>query len=857
MSLKRISIWMAVAVALLAALVVAPAAALESPGAANDTAFIQTPAAGPGTETAGMMGTMSTGTPGITVNKGSVIRGNNLLVTVTGEPSKEYHLFIREVDGPGEYPVITPGQVGVVSTYSPANVTILTTAAGTRTIQFNTNRSIDAQTFTICVEDPVDPTAYDDIEVEVKRGAVTVTASGTGTYYLGEEITLSGTNSDSYTTYLFLTGPNLPVNGVRLDGGMSPVENNNATSFTSTSVEADDTWSYKWDTSSITRRLDSGGYTIYAVAEPQGKNNLTGTKYDTQTIQLRPGSLSVQASGTTLAKGDEYRIGGIATGNPSSVNVWIFGKNYYGGANGALAVRSVAVESDGTFECILTGAETGALQDGRYYVVVQHPAGSEFEVGAIGDSIYRRDSGGNFNVFVARLTNLQPAEAASALISALESPNVDDIYIKFSFTVGDASWIWIDGVSDQTYGETFTVTGRTGYPADTVLDFWIATEDDNTFVLSGEAVVADGGDWSIDLDTTAIGSGGFILRITAPDGQASASAIFDVYDDVTHPLPPGGGSYRVERMGTTPSLDSLSSGEGVALDGIIRLDGTFGYPYQSPRASRILEFSTDLQSPAWSYNLKVDGNLLYTAPLAVNARSFTLSGWDLDYQGGVRILLSLSGAVPQGTENPALLRILERDPDGRVVPNSEHLLSIPLTDDPAPAITDNLTLAPGWNFISIPRPLAAGNDTAAIFAGVENDRHSAFRYDTASGTWMNLTKTDRLAPLEGYWIYSTGPATIPLNFSIDPLVSPPERTLSTGWNAVGITGNTPATARDAFYSVKEQWTTLIGFNAQTQAFETGIVNSGTGANADTRPVYPGRGYWLSMTGPGTLYAIGA
>jgi len=35
------------------------------------------------------------------------------------------------------------------------------------------------------------------------------------------------------------------------------------------------------------------------------------------------------------------------------------------------------------------------------------------------------------------------------------------------------------------------------------------------------------------------------------------------------------------------------------------------------------------------------------------------------------------------------------------------------------------------------------------------------------------------------------------------------------------------------------------------------MNGGKNAYADSRQVYPGRGYWLSMTGPGTLYAIGA
>ncbi|HQL58883.1 MAG TPA: hypothetical protein PLB71_03015, partial [Methanoculleus sp.] len=152
---------------------------------------------------------------------------------------------------------------------------------------------------------------------------------------------------------------------------------------------------------------------------------------------------------------------------------------------------------------------------------------------------------------------------------------------------------------------------------------------------------------------------------------------------------------------------------------------------------------------------------------------------------------------------------------------------------------------------------AAENDTAAIFAGVETGGRSILRYDTAAGDWTALDEQDRLAPLEGFWIYSAGPTAVPLNFSTDPLLPPAERTLVAGWNAIGTTGNTPATARDTLYSVKGRWTTLIGFDARNQAFETGIVNGGSGANTDTRSVYPGRGYWLSMTGPGTLYAIGA
>ncbi|WP_292489668.1 hypothetical protein [Methanoculleus sp. 10] len=173
---------------------------------------------------------------------------------------------------------------------------------------------------------------------------------------------------------------------------------------------------------------------------------------------------------------------------------------------------------------------------------------------------------------------------------------------------------------------------------------------------------------------------------------------------------------------------------------------------------------------------------------------------------------------------------------------------------PAPA---DLTLHSGWNFISVPRPLAAGNDTALIFTPVETGGRSIFRYDTAAGDWTALDEEDQIAPLEGLWIYSTGPTTVPLNVSTDPLIPPAERVLATGWNAIGITGTTPATARDALFSVSGKWTTLIGFDARRQVFETGIVSGGSKDYVDSRLVYQGKGYWLHMTGPGTLCAVGA
>jgi hypothetical protein len=53
--------------------------------------------------------------------------------------------------------------------------------------------------------------------VKVEAGSVTITASGTGTYYIGEEITLSGTNTEVNRVYLFMTGPNLASRWCQLE----------------------------------------------------------------------------------------------------------------------------------------------------------------------------------------------------------------------------------------------------------------------------------------------------------------------------------------------------------------------------------------------------------------------------------------------------------------------------------------------------------------------------------------------------------------------------------------------------------------------------------------------------------------
>jgi len=110
-------------------------------------------------------------------------------------------------------------------------------------------------------------------------------ASSPVTVPLGDVITLKGVAPGSDSVYLFLTGPNLPPNGVKLDNIRSPVVTWNPSTFTKVDV-INDRWSYKWYTRTSGGVLDAGSYTVWAVTQPVGKSDLQYADYTTIPVVL-------------------------------------------------------------------------------------------------------------------------------------------------------------------------------------------------------------------------------------------------------------------------------------------------------------------------------------------------------------------------------------------------------------------------------------------------------------------------------------------------------------------------------------------------------------------------------------------
>ena len=476
----------------------------------------------------------------ISSDKDSVVRGNSFTVTITGESVKQYRLYIKDASiKDSEYPWIVEGQKGLVGTYNFKDMLVETTAGGTRSIQFDTNSSTDDRQFTIRVEGlGADSNTYDEVKVRVEEGDVTITASGTGVYYMGEEITLSGTCTEGDKVYLFMTGPNLKSTGVNLTH-LGDVKTDVESTFTVEEVEADDTWSYKWNTADLAdkgKSLDAGGYTVWAVSKDRNKDDLKDANYATAAIQLKTGFLTATSSGASIAKGDDLKITGTAMGDPSNVYVWIFGKNKQ------ILGQSATVESDGSFEYELKGGETKDWSAGQYFAVVQHPM-MDGEQGIYSklDGWINGSIGSGFEP--VKIGTLQASDAANALIKALDSPNIDDTYVKLTFNI-DEAYIFIDPIGTKEAGSKFTITGTTNAAVGDklIVDVTSAAFGPTTkteasgFGASSGNVVVEKGDgankWSFEVDASDLKPDQYIVKVECIETSTTATANFNLVEAV-------------------------------------------------------------------------------------------------------------------------------------------------------------------------------------------------------------------------------------------------------------------------------------------------------------------------------------
>lgn len=162
---------------------------------------------------------------------------------------------------------------------------------------------------------------------------------------------------------------------------------------------------------------------------------------------------------------------------------------------------------------------------------------------------------------------------------------------------------------------------------------------------------------------------------------------------------------------------------------------------------------------------------------------------------------------------------------------------------------DVIPLKSGWNFVSVPRPLAAGSDTAVIFANVDSGGHSVLTYENPDG-WRAMKATDPVTIMNGVWIYSTKHDEVQIQYHANPRVV--TKTIQSGWNTYGLPSTHNRPAKEALFPISSIWKYVVGYNADIQQYENPIVNGGTGDQSDDREIKPFMGYWLYSSGQGSL-----
>lgn len=326
-----------------------------------------------------------------------------------------------------------------------------------------------------------------------ETSAVTITASGDGSYYIGEAIKLFGTNTDTNDIYLFLIGPSLEENGIQI----STLPNKNPAK------------------------------------------------------DVPP--LSATPSTSTVAKGDFLYIRGTAEDNPDNLSLYIFGPNFFEPYSVSVEddgsyEKKIEIPSgmpSNNYVVVVQHPRENKQFDAKLVAIDKN--------GNTVDGVIWPNEEYQWNFSTTTSNNpqsfivwgnpkkLQGANAADALTNMIDSANNDDIYTKLTFTVAEP-WIRINSVGNKAVGSKFTITGTTNLAADDQIRIEVLPSDSQTSVFSQSTTVVkgDGSDntWSVEVDTTGWADDEYTITSQGIGFDGTASTTFIVGNPEPKPQDP-------------------------------------------------------------------------------------------------------------------------------------------------------------------------------------------------------------------------------------------------------------------------------------------------------------------------------
>ena len=457
----------------------------------------------------------------ITGSVDTVYAGDAVSVTIKGTPGVKYAVNLTGFNGTqtlNQVVALTPN-VDAPNTWK---VNFTMPSAAEVTLQFTTQSGWDEDEVKVTLIKNNTNTVIDEVVVAIAQPELTVTL-GEKSYFIGDEIKVIGTsnvNLPTNGTYKFnITGTNFAEVEITPNYGNTDFkyEAKEFTIFLPTLGVKD----------AKDKKLDVGTYTI--------KMYDSSKLVKTLSVALKQPFISIADAPEVVVQGEkaEFVINAEAAKN---ITAYVFGTNFFKAAGFVDADEDVSNQ----FTVKIDGKDTNNMSTGQYFAVFQHPMYDQYYNilgNATGDFFLNTKAtadnyAGATDTFLFSAKDRQTANAAQALCDALESQNIDDMYVKASFfvvgedesftiseiptTIAQGETLTISGVSTANAGNEVTVemisTAFAAVPKETV--------GSAAFILVTTEVAEDGS-WEITLDTSDLNVDEYSLKVAVTkDGKS-------------------------------------------------------------------------------------------------------------------------------------------------------------------------------------------------------------------------------------------------------------------------------------------------------------------------------------------------
>ena len=442
-------------------------------------------------------------------------KGETFTITVTGQPG--YAFAVNTTAGAF---VITPNQPGITLNANNASFVMPNTGSVSFTIAGNTVGTVDnEQTIKLFYNATGNlagawTDAKESVKVKFAKGTLSAKTEK-ASYFVGDIVKIIGTSTAGEPSY------NYKINGTNF-GYQRTLSAWESSAEYEVEGDAVKTFEFLINTSipksqlaaTNGKMMDVGTYTITITA---------GGVNATIPLTLKQPFISIIEAPEVIVQGEdevEFIINAEAT---DKIAYYIFGTNYFAYDDDAENVEDEEGEPiTNQFIVELTEDDTEKMAAGQYFAVFQHPM-YDGVLNIVANS-WKVELVGTPNTVLFDVKERQTANAAQALCDALDTQNIDDMYVKYSFFVvgEDESFTISEIPTSVAQGETITISGVSTANADnTVTVEMISTAfaavpketvGSAAFILV-TTTVAEDGTWEVTLDTSDLNVDEYSLNV--------------------------------------------------------------------------------------------------------------------------------------------------------------------------------------------------------------------------------------------------------------------------------------------------------------------------------------------------------